>query len=272
MELSFQSITSKSNPRIVRVAKYADKKYRDEDGVFICEGIKLLREALLSGAHIREVYVNMDAEDRLPSDVLGLLTAAKVDGSFAIPSEVFRKITTENAPQGVLAVVDKLDTVVQKQVSKPNADEMVMLFESIRDPGNFGTLIRTAAAFGFDRLIVSADCTDVYNPKVIRAAMGAVFKIKIDYCSDLPGTVRALQAEGRRTLAALPKERALVAGRDPLRVNDCIVIGNEGHGLSPETVTACSDAIYIPMKENTESLNAAIASSVLMWEIAKSNK
>ena len=272
MKLSFQSITSKSNPRIVRAAKYADKKYRDEDGVFICEGIKLLREALLSGAHIREIYVSAETEGHLPPDVLEQLASTKVDACFVVPAEVFCKITTENAPQGVLAVVDKLDSVAQKRVSEPNADEMVMLFESIRDPGNFGTLIRTAAAFGFDRLIVSADCTDVYNPKVIRAAMGAVFKIKIDYCTDLKETICSLQVGGRRTLAALPKEQALVAGRDSLRANDCVVIGNEGHGLSPETVAACSDAIYIPMQENTESLNAAIASSVLMWEIAKSNQ
>lgn len=266
----YQSITSKSNPRIVRVAKYTDKKYRDQDGVFVCEGLKLFEEAVLAGADIREIYVDEEAYSRWPEQVHARIRSCDGAERFCIPKEIFRKLTAESAPQGILAVVKCLPSVRTVDTSKPEAGETVMLFESIRDPGNLGTLIRTAAAFGFDRLILSKDCTDVFNPKVIRAAMGAIFKVKIDYCRDFVSTVKHLGNSGRRTLAALPRERAVVAGRDPLRADDCIVIGNEGHGLSDETIDACTDAIYIPMEENTESLNAAIASSVLMWEIAKS--
>ncbi|MBO5110055.1 MAG: RNA methyltransferase [Clostridia bacterium] len=270
MEVLFQTITSKSNPKMIRVGKYVDKKYRDADGVFVCEGIKLFEESVLAGASVREVYVS-DAAFGFWGDKLNkLLARCPSAETYRIPNELYKKISTENAPQGILAVVDKLANVHRcTTLEQPDAAEKMMLFESVRDPGNLGTLIRTAAAFGFNRLVLSADCADVFNPKVLRGAMGAIFKIRLDYCESFVSAIHALNQSGRRTMAALPRERALVAGKDALRISDCIVIGNEGHGLSPETVDACSDAIYIPMEENTESLNAAIASSVLMWEIAK---
>ena len=270
MELPFQTITSKSNPRIVRVAKYADKKHRDLDGVFVCEGIKLFEEAVRANADIVEIYVDMNAEERWKPQLTALISAVSGAELFRVPTDLYRKLSGENAPQGILAVIRKLSNVRRVFVGEAAENEVVMLFESVRDPGNLGTLIRTAAAFGFDRLILSADCADVFNPKVLRGAMGAVFKVKLDYCEDLVATIHSLNQSGHRTLAALPRERAMVAGKDTIRATDCIVIGNEGHGLSEATINASTGAIYIPMEANTESLNAAVASSILMWEIAKS--
>lgn len=269
MELLLQSITSKSNPKIVRTAKYADKKHRDQDRVFVCEGIKLLEEAILAGARIREIYLEESAVARWSDRLTELISQLPSVECFSVSKELYSKISTESAPQGILAVVEKTDNVVRSSQVEIASEETVMLFESVRDPGNMGTLIRTAAAFGFDRLILSADCADVFNPKVLRGAMGAVFKVRIDYCDSFVREVEYLNRCGRRTLAALPKEQAMVAGRSQLSSSDCVVIGNEGHGLSEDVIRACSGAIYIPMKENTESLNAAIASSILMWEIAK---
>ncbi|MBQ9120907.1 MAG: RNA methyltransferase [Clostridia bacterium] len=269
MDLLLQNITSKSNPKIVRVAKYAEKKYRDSDGVFVCEGLKLLEEAVLANANIREIYIDSGAEEKWRSKLSRLLAHCANVNCYRISGELYRKISGENSPQGILAVIDMPSNIRHVSASKPDPLETVMMFESVRDPGNMGTLIRTAAAFGFDRLILSADCADVFNPKVLRGAMGAIFKIKVDYCEDLISTVNFLNQSGRRTMAALPKEKAAVAGRDTLYSTDCVVIGNEGHGLSENIIAACSDAVYIPMMENTESLNAAIASSILMWEIAK---
>ena len=269
MELLLQSITSKSNPKIVRVAKYADKKYRDADNVFVCEGIKLLEEAILAGAEVKEIYLEESAAERWRSRLKELIARCSSVECFLVSKDLYSKISTENSPQGVLAVIGKVHNVARSSWVEIAPEETVMLFESVRDPGNMGTLIRTAAAFGFDRLILSADCADVFNPKVLRGAMGAVFKIRLDYCDSFVAEVDYLNQCGRRTLAALPREQAMVAGRSTLSHSDCVVIGNEGHGLSDGVIQACSDAIYIPMKENTESLNAAIASSILMWEIAK---
>ena len=137
--------------------------------------------------------------------------------------------------------------------------------DCVRDPGNLGTMIRTAAAFGFDRIILG-DCADLYHPRTVRASMGALYRMRIDVCTRMEPVIRALQLHGHRVIAAALQENSLTLGRDPLCADDCIVIGNEGHGVSPQ-VLGCADAVVkIPMEPDAESLNAAGAASVLMWE------
>ena len=142
-----------------------------------------------------------------------------------------------------------------------------MLLESVRDPGNLGTIIRGASAFGVDRLIISEDCADLYNAKTVRASMGTVFRQYIDRVENMPCAIRALRKSGRTIYAAALDSSALRLGEASLNSRDGIVIGNEGHGLSAETIDACDRCLFIPMAEGTESLNAAMAATVCMWEM-----
>lgn len=148
-------------------------------------------------------------------------------------------------------------------------NERIVLLEAVRDPSNIGAIIRSAAAIGVDRLILSADCADIYNPRAVRASMGTLFNQPIDRVSDMAQTVRDLAACGRRVFAAALDERAMHLGSFEILHGDCVVIGNEGHGLSQGVIDACTNSVIIPMSGRAESFNAAVAASLLMWEFSK---
>jgi TrmH family RNA methyltransferase len=146
----------------------------------------------------------------------------------------------------------------------------ICLLEAIRDPGNLGTVIRTAAAMGIGAMILSADCADLYHPRTVRAAMGALFTQRIIRVGRgmLPEVIGGLRDAGRRVFATALHQDALRLGEVALRQGDCVVIGNEGHGLTEETVAACDACMIIPMQEGSESLNAATAAAICMWELS----
>ena len=154
------------------------------------------------------------------------------------------------------------------QLASPDSGR-ILLCESLRDPGNVGTVVRTAFAFGIDWLIFSRDCADLYNPKTLRGAMGTMFSQKILRTDDLPAAVSLLQSKGRRVYAAALDRHARQLGSFAFAPGDCVVIGNEGHGLSREMLEVCCEKVYIPMAGNAESLNASVAASVLMWEMCR---
>ena len=143
------------------------------------------------------------------------------------------------------------------------------MVESVRDPGNLGTILRCADAFGIDHVILSSDCADVFSPKTLRGAMGAVFRKSITVCSDLCATVTALKEDGRRVLATALHRDSLKLGDFELNPTDVFVIGNEGHGISDGLITACGETVFIPMCGGAESLNAGVAASICMWELSK---
>ena len=186
-----------------------------------------------------------------------------------ISDATFEKISEENAPEGVITVA-RYDTERHTELKSDGIcirdDENILLLESVRDPQNVGAILRTAAAFSVDRVIMGKDCADIYSSKTLRASMGAVFSMRIDRTDSVPETVNALRRDGRRVFAAALDERAERLGEAEFVRGDCVVIGNEGHGLSRETLDACNASVYIPMAEGVESLNAAVAASVLMWE------
>ena len=188
---------------------------------------------------------------------------------------VFDKISEENAPEGVITVA-KFDESRHRSLNCGDIDvadgENILLLESVRDPGNVGAILRTAAAFSVDRVIIGRDCADIYNSKTLRASMGAVFSMRIDRVESVSDAVRSLRANGRRVFAAALDDRAVRLGRESFLPGDCVVIGNEGHGLSRDVLEACDASVYIPMSDGVESLNAAVAASVLMWEFFGSKK
>jgi TrmH family RNA methyltransferase len=188
-----------------------------------------------------------------------------------LSDDVFDKISEEKAPQGVITVakyIDKIEknaTIYNSNNFSVDIGEQILLLESVRDPSNLGAIIRSAAAFGVDHLIVSEDCADIYNAKTVRASMGTLFSQRISRVASIPDALQALRTAGRRTFAAALDRDAKRLGSFAVRQGDCVVIGNEGHGLSEQTIAACDTSVFIPITERAESLNAAVAASVLMW-------
>ena len=272
MRLLSEEITSRQNPYVSYLCKLADKKCRDKEKRFRIDGIKLLSEAVACGAEIDSVAVTKSACERyrhvLESLNYGIAVRVISDG-------VFSKISEEKAPEGVICVIKYIDKF-HKMITINNEDEdlsseiskseKIFVLESVRDPGNLGTVVRTAAAFGVDLLVISRDCADIYNPRTLRAAMGAIFHQRILRVNDVVPAIFAMRRAGRRVYAAALAADAKLLGRFELEKNDCIVVGNEGHGLSEETISACTEKMLIPMVPGTESLNAAVASSICLWE------
>lgn len=264
-------ISGKTNSTIVKISKLQNKKYRNDEKLFICDGVKLFLEAVEYNAIIKYIVLNNNVE--LNAEVIDKVKICQKKGASVICVEdyIFDKLTTESAPQGIITVCEYLykKHSFSNDIKSSEKNEKILVLESVRDPGNMGTILRNSVAFGIDRLIISSDCADIYSPKVIRSSMGAIFKQKIDICSDLETPISKLKKCGKRVLGAALEKNSLTLGKDNIDSNDVFVLGNEGHGLSKNVLDLCDNTIFIPMKENTESLNVAIAAAILMWEISK---
>ena len=268
MPFAKEIITSRQNPTVVKLCALLDKKERRKTRLFRIDGHKLVSEAIDCGAHIDLVAICSEKADRLMP--LAEKSGAK---TVLLSPEVFSKITEEKAPDGIIAVVKYIDEIhrelsLSEIPELASSDKRIMAFESLRDPGNLGTVIRSASAFGVDTLLLSADCADIYNPKTLRGAMGALFSREILFCDDLPATLARFSCEGRRVLAAILDNEAVSVEKSALTEMDIVLIGNEGHGLSRAAVDASDLSVILPINtgKGVESLNAATAASVFMWE------
>jgi TrmH family RNA methyltransferase len=264
-------ITSRQNPLIKLVDSLTDSKFRRREGLFRFDGKKLFGEALTSDLPLFAVLWRESAVDELLAFV-GDSTLPSQCRSVILPDALFDRISEEKSPEGVICIsrhLDKLHKIatIEKRVDMTELERggRSLILESVRDPGNLGTIIRSAAAFGVDRILLSDDCADLYHPRTIRAAMGALFRTAVVVVSDLPLAIKALSVKGRVYAAALDDSAARLC-RVTFGPDDAVAVGNEGHGLSAETIAACSGKIFIPMAGGVESLNAGVAASVLLWE------
>ena len=270
MIIKKETITSKNNPTVSYVSSLSEKKYRDRYGVFRTDGIKLAEEIFKRGISPEMVLLKESAKERMLSRFSEYYFEA-----IAVSDAVFDRISEEKSPEGVICTAKYIDKF-QKKITIYNsadflhaAEERIVLLESVRDPSNVGAIVRSAAALGVDRLVISADCADIYHPKAVRASMGTLFGQRIDRVENFASAITALRESGRRVFAAALSDTAVLLDRSSLTVGDCVVIGNEGHGLSEETVALCDGAVMIPMSPRAESFNAAVAASILMWEFAR---
>lgn len=267
-------ISSRQNATVAFAASLKEKKYRDRYESFITEGWKLFEEALAASLPITHVFVAESKKDLYLEKVLTELASRKMEnaGVFLLSDACFEKISTEKAPQGVIAVVKHLDffqRCIKIYMKDIFTSTRALCLCSVRDPSNLGAIIRSAVAFGTDTLILSSDCAELYNPKTVRAAMGCLFKIRAFIVEDLKETVEELKAAGRSVYAAELTENACsLLGVCPKK-DDVFMIGNEGHGIPKEISAVCDKSVYIPIAEGAESLNAAVAASVLLFEQSK---
>ncbi len=274
-----QTITSRQNDTVKRIASLTEKKARRETGLFRFDGMKLFREALTRGLKIEYLVLREDASSELFFEAEravneGRLSACSV---LCVNDSVFAKLSEEKSPEGVITVcrllTDRHRTVSDVSDYNAEGDKRILLAESLRDPGNLGTVIRSCAALGIERLVISDDCADLYNPRTVRAAMGGLFALPIDIIrtEELPLAISSLRANGRKIYAAALRADAKSIGDLDLCCGDAFVIGNEGHGLGEAVCNACDACVIIPMTEGSESLNAAAAAAICIWETVKIN-
>ena len=281
MQINDEIVRSRQNRRVVELCKLGDRKAREAARKFRFDGIKLFEEALKNEIELDAVFFRESEAESLTRRFLPAMEnrhGAQTATVTVLSDELFDKISEEKSPEGVICCAKYIDKL-QKNITIYNSadflrmkNESVVLLESVRDPSNIGAVIRSAAAIGVDRLIISADCADIYNPRAVRASMGTLFNQPIDRVRDLAQAIEGLRASGRRVFAAALTDNAARLGSFPIRLRDCVVIGNEGHGLSEETVKACDQSVIIPMTARAESFNAAVAASILMWEFSARNK
>ncbi len=276
MIINSEIITSRNNPIVKWVCTLHDKKGREAEKAFIAEGAKLSFEAFDAGLILSHIFLSASRKDTyMPQikDRANLENARDVKVT-VLEDGVFEKISTEKAPQGIISVIKYLDffsytDIIYKDdfFLKPN--ERAIILCSVRDPSNLGAVIRSAVAFGTDRIILSDDCADVYNPKTLRSAMGSIFRVKVTRVGFLDKLISALQENNRRVYAAELSESAVSLSELKIKSTDCFMIGNEGHGIPKEISSLCDGSVYIPISNKTESLNASVAAAVFMWEQSK---
>ena len=268
MRIDKDIITSRQNRDVVEAVKLLDRKGREKSRLFRIDGIKLAAEAVEKGVELSRVFVRRSSLERVESELGALLGDLRCT---VVEDGTFEKMSEEKSPEGVICIAKYLDNL-KNLVKIDSGDPLfadgkrVMLAESLRDPGNLGTVVRSAAALGCERLIAGSDCADPYNPRALRASMGALFRREVVFVPSVAEAVAALRENGRRVFAAALDASARKLGSFELTRTDCFVVGNEGHGLSPETVRSCTHSVYIPMRAGSESLNAAAAATVLLWE------
>lgn len=254
-----EMITSRRNPLLVETAALKEKKYRDRSGLFLAEGTVLLSEALLSGVIPLRVFVTPKAMSRLPRELPASVSVIPVS------EEAYEKLSTEDAPEGVMSVFEQF-----APSPSPSCSGGALVLENLQDPGNVGTVIRTAAALGIHRVILCG-CADCYSPKTLRAAMGALFRLRPQITRSIAEAAELLKQEGKTLYAAALDEDSLPLSQCALSQDSAVFIGNEGHGLSQEAKALCHKKIIIPMV-GMESLNAAVAASIFLWEMTKTAK
>ena len=270
-------ITSRQNAQVSLACKLGEKKHRQSERMFRFDGVKLFCEAVARGVEFAFILVDETQKESVNAKAKDLYGLCPDDANCRIlylSHELFVKISDENAPEGIICVakyIDKLHKIATINSSEQVPKGRILLCESLRDPGNVGTVVRTAYAFGIDWLVFSDDCADLYNPKTLRGSMGTLFSQKILRASDLPGMIGQLRASGRQVYAAALDESAKQLGSFAWSKGDCAVIGNEGHGLSRSVLDACNASVYIPMAGDAESLNASVAAAVLMWEMCRND-
>lgn len=259
-------IESRNNPTIKNIVSLNRRREREEQKLFFFEGVHLLEEYLRFGNKPFAVFVREDVSERYQD----LIASAGCD-VFEVTESVYDKMTDEKSPQGILTVSPFLDNVVfadceedyKKAASKIDCNSLMLV--DLQDNGNVGTVIRTSAALGCVTLL-GGNCADIYSPKTVRATMGALFSNDVYICADAVKLVSALRESGKRVIASALTENALELGRFELKETDCFAVGNEGKGLSPEFIAECDITAIIKMSGKTESLNAASAASILLWE------
>lgn len=260
--MEWKKIESRANPSVKFAASLSDKKVRDREGVFPAEGITLFFDFARMGLYPRKVYLSERAAE-LRERIESALTDKDAE-LFFLSDSAFEKVTTEKGSQGLVCVYSVSDLEKLQPLRKTGK---LIALERLQDPGNVGTVIRTASAFGFDGVLL-VDCADPFGAKAIRATMGAVAAIPLRSFATTAELFAFLKKTGVKSVAACLAPDSREIENTDLSEPVCVLIGNEGKGLSEEAVSLADCTSLIPI-ETMESLNAASAATVFLWEIKR---
>lgn len=274
-------ITSLSNPKIKSVAKLLTQtRERRLMHAYVIEGFNLFSEAPFN--KIRQIFMTKDGYEKALK-IRPQLGTLVIDGPMQnlggpdcelVSDDVFRKLSDTVNPQGILCVMEMPDYTLCELIrprtanSRESENRLILVLEGIQDPGNLGTMLRTGEAAGVSFILADKQTVDLYNPKVIRSTMGAIFRTPVIYTDDLAASIKELKSLGVSVYAAhLEGRRDYWSER--YNKKTAFLIGNEGNGLSDEIASLSDTLIRIPMEGSVESLNAAIAASLLMYEYSR---
>lgn len=266
-------ITSTSNTQVKYLLGLQKKsRLRNEENVFIVEGIRMTGE--LPAGQAKKVYLSEslyrrmegNVEDKNLQSVARLVKAVPFE---VLADKVFEHVSDTKTPQGILAVVNQKEYSMEEVLHMETP--LLMVLDNLQDPGNLGTIVRTAEGAGVDAVIMSRDCVDIYNPKTIRSTMGSIYRMPFLYADDIGAVIDEMNQSGIHTYAA-HLEGKNTYDREDYRRGTAFLIGNEGNGLRKEIADKAGCWIRIPMCGKVESLNAAIAASILMFEAGRQRR
>ena len=255
-----KEITSVHNPQVQFLRDLQKAKNRRASGLFLAESMKMVREALALSL-CRTLVVDAKRQE----DYADLIAMAQESGCevLLVTAAIMQAISEQKTPQGVCCTVE-----IPKEPAQLGG-RLIVAMDGVQDPGNVGTILRTADAAGFDGAILSGACADLYSAKTLRATMGSVFRVPVKRTDDLPGELEALKAQGYAVVATelggadfyanCPHEKAV------------LVIGSEGRGVSQAVRDAATHHLALPMRGGAESLNAAVAAGIMIYEMAREN-
>ncbi len=257
------TIKSKDNPTVKYVSKLIKSaKARRENREFVAEGLRLCYDAFLSDAHISTVLYTASAlkkDEKKVSELIGYAERA-----YEVSDSIFASFSDTKSPQGILCIIKTLDKPTLFDKIKCNGKFLAL--DNIQDPSNLGTVLRTAEALGLDGVVLSADCCDIHSPKVVRGSMGAVFRLPFILVDTIAGFLS--KHSEFNSYAAVVDDTARQITEIEFKTPCIAVIGNEANGLKQATIDACDMSVTIPMKGRAESLNAAIAAGIIIWEMS----
>lgn len=256
-----REIRSKDNKIWKRCEQLTMRKYRDRSGLYLIEGENLLDEAIRNHVRIETVLVREDCQKALPPEV--------ADKAFLLDARLFDKLAQTVTSQGILAVVAKAEVRKEDFIGLPGSNFIVL--DRLQDPGNIGTILRTADAAGYRLAILMKGTADVYAPKVVRAATGSLFRMPVVSMASTEELVEFTRAAGKKLTATCLDAQRCYYDED-LTHDIALVIGNEGSGVAPALIESSELRIKIPMQGNIESLNAAVAAGVLMYEAMRGKR
>ena len=243
-------VTSKDNYNVKKAVKLkSSAKERRKSGLFLAEGLRICMDAVFSGAEIQTLFVTEKAMQKHGEDFA--LLEEKAKNVICVNENIFALMSDTQSPQGFLSVIKTLDKTNEFDTIK--GDSKYLALDNVQDPSNLGTVLRSAEAFNVSGVILSCDCCDIYNPKVVRGSMGAVFRI--------PFIIKSSIKDFLNDAVSLTDVK--------FQTPCAIVVGNEGNGIKAETEKACQNKITIHMEGKAESLNASVAAAILMWEMMK---
>lgn len=255
-------IESKDNNLFKNIKKLKERRFRDKEGLFILEGFRLIEEAIKANMEIENIIISKDYEQKFQEFLLNNIDLNKK--TFFLANNLFMQLSSTENPQGIIAVVKK------KNNQKTLKGDFYLICDKVQDPGNLGTIIRTAHAAGVNGIILTKGTVDIYNDKTIRSTMGSIFYIPIFYDDENYSIIRSLKEDGFSLVATSLAESKNFFEED-LKGKTILAVGNEGNGISNELFELADKKVKIPMPGGAESLNVSIATSIILFEKVRQN-